>query len=266
MNGGNPSMFNMFGAGGMPPMAQNSQTQQNKGQGTQQNGANQVTPPNMPFMNSQGGMGQVQQQQIQGGPLFQNGNNTGMQPMGAGQQNFSTQGVPSTPLFLANAALMAAKNNSNMGPSNGQMPNPPPQQQRMYLANTAAVRMQGMPGAPGNMMMMMNNPNNAAPQNADAFARMAHVGSNPNNRMISMPPAKKVCKKIENPHDHDVMCGRGGLTNYHRGNVWYRRLVKCNRPLYRESAKYTKLLVSKAIVQAVHSQNPPVRTCLLLLS
>lgn len=61
------------------------------------------------------------------------------------------------------------------------------------------------------------------------------------------------------PHDHDVLCGRGGLTNHHKGNAWYRRLVSCNRPLYRGSPKHTKLLVSKAIVQAVHSQSPPGR-------
>ena len=57
----------------------------------------------------------------------------------------------------------------------------------------------------------------------------------------------------------DVLCGRGGLTNQHAGNEWFRRLVKSNRPLYRSCPKHTKILVAKAIVQAVQQQDPPGR-------
>ena len=64
---------------------------------------------------------------------------------------------------------------------------------------------------------------------------------------------------VMEPHVHDVLCGRGGLTNHHPGNSWYRRLVRSNRPLYRTSPKHTKLLVAKAIVHHVQSQNPPGR-------
>ena len=57
----------------------------------------------------------------------------------------------------------------------------------------------------------------------------------------------------------DVLCGRGGLTNQHSGNEWYRRLIRSNRALYRSCPKHTKLLVAKAIVQAVQKQEPPGR-------
>lgn len=57
----------------------------------------------------------------------------------------------------------------------------------------------------------------------------------------------------------DVLCGRGGLTNQHAGNEWFRRLVRSNRGLYRSCPKHTKLLVAKAIVQAVQQQDPPGR-------
>jgi hypothetical protein len=50
------------------------------------------------------------------------------------------------------------------------------------------------------------------------------------------------------------LCGRGGLSNHHAGNEWYRRLIRSNRPLYKACPKHTKLLVSKAIVQAVEQQ------------
>lgn len=45
----------------------------------------------------------------------------------------------------------------------------------------------------------------------------------------------------------------------HVGNVWFRRLVVSNRPLYHSCPKHTKLLVAKAIVQAVQQQDPPGR-------
>eukprot|EP00934_Nitzschia_sp_Nitz4_P006317 Nitzschia sp. Nitz4//scaffold191_size41780//36734//38362//NITZ4_007477-RA/size41780-processed-gene-0.39-mRNA-1//1//CDS//3329540211//6307//frame0 len=64
---------------------------------------------------------------------------------------------------------------------------------------------------------------------------------------------------ISKPHNHDVLCGRGGLTNQHAGNEWFRRLVRSNRALYRSCPKHTKLLVAKAIVQAVQQQEPPGR-------
>jgi hypothetical protein len=44
------------------------------------------------------------------------------------------------------------------------------------------------------------------------------------------------------------------MSNHHPGNEWYRRLIRSNRPLYRACPKHTKLLVSKAIVQAVEQQ------------
>ena len=45
------------------------------------------------------------------------------------------------------------------------------------------------------------------------------------------------------------------MSNHHPGNEWYRRLIRSNRNLYRACPKHTKLLVAKAIVQAVQEQN-----------
>lgn len=64
---------------------------------------------------------------------------------------------------------------------------------------------------------------------------------------------------IVQPHRHDVLLGRGGLTNLHPGNNWYRCLVRSNRTLYETSPKHTKLLVAKAIVHHVLRQDPPGR-------
>jgi hypothetical protein len=84
----------------------------------------------------------------------------------------------------------------------------------------------------------------------------------PSDSDVVVGDSKKDAPKpepVSEPHEHDVLCGRGGLTNHHPGNAWYRRLVRSNRPLYRSSPKHTKLLVAKAIVHHVQSQNPSGR-------
>lgn len=45
----------------------------------------------------------------------------------------------------------------------------------------------------------------------------------------------------------------------HQGNIWFRRLVRSNRALYKTCPKHTKLLVAKAVVKAVQGQDPPGR-------
>jgi hypothetical protein len=66
-------------------------------------------------------------------------------------------------------------------------------------------------------------------------------------------------KDIAAPHAHDVLCGRGGGTNAHVGNNHWRMLVAANKELYVSLPKRQKQLLSKSIVHAVRSQNPPGR-------
>ena len=81
----------------------------------------------------------------------------------------------------------------------------------------------------------------------------------PEDKKKKKSTAEPKAEPVIKPHEHDVLCGRGGLTNHHPGNAWYRRLVRSNRPLYRASPNHTKLLVSKAIVHHVQTQSPPGR-------
>jgi len=66
-------------------------------------------------------------------------------------------------------------------------------------------------------------------------------------------------KDIPEPHAHDVLCGRGGGTNNHIGNSHWRMLVAANKQLYITLPKRQKMLLSRSIVNAVRSQNPPGR-------
>jgi len=63
------------------------------------------------------------------------------------------------------------------------------------------------------------------------------------------------------PHDRDVLCGRGGLTNYHPGNAWYRNMVRANRSLYKASPKHSKILVAKSICGHVLAQGSRFLEC-----
>jgi hypothetical protein len=66
-------------------------------------------------------------------------------------------------------------------------------------------------------------------------------------------------RNIPAPHAHDVLCGRGGGTNNHVGNSHWRMLVAANKQLYVTLPKRQKMLLSRSIVNAVRSQNPPGR-------
>lgn len=60
-------------------------------------------------------------------------------------------------------------------------------------------------------------------------------------------------------HSHDVLLGRGGSTNNHIGNRNWRALVASLKHFHITLPKRQKAILSKSIVRAVRSQNPPGR-------
>jgi len=64
---------------------------------------------------------------------------------------------------------------------------------------------------------------------------------------------------IENPHNHDVLCGRGGAIYKHVGNYTFRYLVLLNKNIYFKSKKSEKIRISRSLVTAIHGQIPPGR-------
>ena len=66
-------------------------------------------------------------------------------------------------------------------------------------------------------------------------------------------------KGIKDPHDNDVMYGRGGGTNHHPGNKRYRKMVEDRKLEYVNSKRLDKPLVALEIIRLWRGQVPPGR-------
>lgn len=66
-------------------------------------------------------------------------------------------------------------------------------------------------------------------------------------------------KDIKEPHENDVMYGRGGGTNHHPGNKRYRKMVEERKVQYVNSKRLDKPLVALEIIREWRAQLPPGR-------
>jgi hypothetical protein len=64
---------------------------------------------------------------------------------------------------------------------------------------------------------------------------------------------------IKDPHENDVMYGRGGGTNHHPGNKRYRKMVEDRKVKYVNSKRLDKPLVALEIIREWRGQWPPGR-------
>jgi len=64
---------------------------------------------------------------------------------------------------------------------------------------------------------------------------------------------------IKEPHENDVLYGRGGGTNHHAGNKRYRKKVEGSKLNYISSKRLDKPLVALQIIRDWRSQDPPGR-------
>lgn len=74
-----------------------------------------------------------------------------------------------------------------------------------------------------------------------------------------MPTAKQLAEGVQEPHDHDVLSGRGNFVNYHAGNEHFRALVRKHKVEYVKCPKPQKGKFSRIIVEEVKSRVPPGR-------
>ncbi|GAX25189.1 hypothetical protein FisN_16Hu027 [Fistulifera solaris] len=66
-------------------------------------------------------------------------------------------------------------------------------------------------------------------------------------------------KDITEPHEHDVLCGRGGHSNNHKGNKNFREMVEGFKKEYIGLIKMDKTKLAEYIVDAWRDQDPPGR-------
>jgi len=67
-------------------------------------------------------------------------------------------------------------------------------------------------------------------------------------------------KLVHDPGPHDVLCGRGGGTNNHAGNVKFRLMVNgSNKLRYLAASKAEKPKVAAEVVRMWRAQDPPGR-------
>lgn len=66
-------------------------------------------------------------------------------------------------------------------------------------------------------------------------------------------------RDIKEPHENDVLYGRGGGTNHHPGNKRYRKMVEKRKMEYINSKRLDKPNVAIKIIDEWRSQDPPGR-------
>jgi hypothetical protein len=64
---------------------------------------------------------------------------------------------------------------------------------------------------------------------------------------------------IVDPHEHDVLSGRGNFVNYHVGNEHFRNLVRKHKVAYVACPKPQKGKFSRIIVEEIRDRTPPGR-------
>ena len=71
--------------------------------------------------------------------------------------------------------------------------------------------------------------------------------------------SKQQTSGIVNPHEHDVLSGRGNFVNYHAGNEHFRALVRKHKLEYVRCPKPQKGKFSRMIVDEIKNRTPPGR-------
>jgi hypothetical protein len=73
-----------------------------------------------------------------------------------------------------------------------------------------------------------------------------------------LPPSEQT--RTKQPHNNDVLCGRGGTINAHPGNEQYRTFVERKKRVYLTARfKREKRLIAQSIVDEIRRLDPPGR-------
>mmetsp|Transcript_25214 Transcript_25214/g.37135 ORF Transcript_25214/g.37135 Transcript_25214/m.37135 type:complete len:308 (+) Transcript_25214:94-1017(+) len=96
-------------------------------------------------------------------------------------------------------------------------------------------------------------PNNSYDQESDDSDKILAVKS------VSCASSTQTSSSSIVVSENDVLCGRGGETNHHPGNVRYRTLVKSMQREYLDAKRRDKPRIARKIVDTISAMNPPGR-------
>jgi len=93
-----------------------------------------------------------------------------------------------------------------------------------------------------------------------ALKKKTNVKSSAAKKVSPEPPKKRAMRgsrkastsSIDSPTDVDVLCGRGGMTTIHKGNVRFRDYVSQMRGAYQQARKVDKTALSEVSTLYVH--------------
>ena len=98
------------------------------------------------------------------------------------------------------------------------------------------------------------------------FVRLIHLPFHCNKQqevadqpMSSTIPSDYPLTNILHPGVNDILCGRGGATNAHPGNIKFRKLVAAHKLRYLAATKCDKPAVAKDVVREWRAMDPPGR-------
>lgn len=89
--------------------------------------------------------------------------------------------------------------------------------------------------------------------NFSSSRREPAAASEESTKKTTTSEKKKRNTDIAKPLSNDILCGRGGSSNRHLGNIHFRELVAANKQTYVGLTKKQKMLVARKIVDAIHS-------------
>jgi len=100
------------------------------------------------------------------------------------------------------------------------------------------------------MISEMNSPISSSPNKQGVIVTPGAYTNSPQNSL------QRVCE----PHDNDVLCGRGGSINSHPGNERFRQLVEKRKRVYLTARfKREKRLIASSILSEIRVLKPPGR-------
>jgi len=88
----------------------------------------------------------------------------------------------------------------------------------------------------------------AAEISLSSLERQLGLDKEPSKLIPPIPDSSEVITRVL---ENDVLCGRGGETNHHSGNIQYRNFVKVCQPAYISAKRRDKPRIAEKIVQSV---------------